>query len=195
MASMLPDLAQAVAALLPFEQGLSLPIHAEQVINDAGVSDHHAIIPTQSVTAERLDTLTNEELNIFNMLAVRLLCAVGEPHVIEERTLTLFCAGHTFTATGKTDTALGWRIPESTFYGSIGHPREPDAQAGVDPALCEHQRFFGVRTVVKKGLTTPPKRYTEATLLAAMGKRRCRAFSRRSRTQRHRYACNPRGHH
>ena len=168
MASMLPDLAQAVAALLPFEQGLSLPIHAEQVINDAGVSDHHAIIPTQSVTAERLDTLTNEELNIFNMLAVRLLCAVGEPHVIEERTLTLFCAGHTFTATGKTDTALGWRIPESTFYGSIGHPREPDAQAGVDPVLCEHQRFFGVRTVVKKGLTTPPKRYTEATLLAAM---------------------------
>lgn len=161
MASMLPDLAQAVAALLPFEQGLSLPIHAEQVINDAGVSDHHAIIPTQSVTAERLDTLTNEELNIFNMLAVRLLCAVGEPHVIEERTLTLFCAGHTFTATGKTDTALGWRIPESTFYGSIGHPREPDAQAGVDPALCEHQRFFGVRTVVKKGLTTPPKRYTD----------------------------------
>lgn len=168
MASMLPDLAQTVAALLPFEQGLSLTIHAEQVIDDARVSDHHAIIPTQSVTAERLDALTNEELNIFNMLAVRLLCAVGEPHVIEERTLTLSCAGHSFTATSKTDTALGWRIPASTFYGSIGHPREPDERAGVDPALYEHQRFFGVRAVVKKGLTAPPKRYTEATLLAAM---------------------------
>ena len=168
VASVLPNLAQTVAALLPFEQGLSLPVHAEQVIDDAGVSDHHAIIPTQSVTAERLDTLTNEELNIFNMLAVRLLCAVGEPHVTEERTLTLSCAGHIFTAAGKTDTALGWRIPASTFYGSIGHPREPDEQAGVDPALYEHQRFFGVRAVVKKGLTTPPKRYTEATLLAAM---------------------------
>ena len=168
MASVLPNLAQTVAALLPFEQGLSLPVHAEQVIDDAGVSDHHAIIPTQSVTAERLDTLTNEELNIFNMLAVRLLCAVGEPHVTEERTLTLSCAGHIFTAAGKTDTALGWRIPESTFYGSIGHPREPDERAGVDPALYEHQRFFGVRAVVKKGLTAPPKRYTEATLLAAM---------------------------
>ena len=77
MASVLPNLVQTVAALLPFEQGLSLPVHAEQVIDDAGVSDHHAIIPTQSVTAERLDTLTNEELNIFSMLAVRLLCAVG----------------------------------------------------------------------------------------------------------------------
>lgn len=168
MASVLPNLAQTVAALLPFEQGLSLPVHAEQVIDDAGVSDHHAIIPTQSVTAERLDTLTNEELNIFSMLAVRLLCAVGEPHVTEERTLTLSCAGHIFTAAGKTDTALGWRIPASTFYGSIGHPRELDERAGVDPALYEHQRFFGVRAVVKKGLTTPPKRYTEATLLAAM---------------------------
>ena len=168
MASVLPNLAQTVAALLPFEQGLSLPVHAEQVIDDARVSDHHAIIPTQSVTAERLDTLTNEELNIFSMLAVRLLCAVGEPHVTEERTLTLSCAGHIFTAAGKTDTALGWRIPASTFYGSIGHPREPDEQAGVDPALYEHQRFFGVRAVVKKGLTTPPKCYTEATLLAAM---------------------------
>lgn len=168
MASVLPNLAQTVAALLPFEQGLSLPVHAEQVIDDAGVSDHHAIIPTQSVTAERLDTLTNEELNIFSMLAVRLLCAVGEPHVTEERTLTLSCAGHIFTAAGKTDTALGWRIPASTFYGSIGHPREPDERAGVDPALYEHQRFFGVHAVVKKGLTTPPKRYTEATLLAAM---------------------------
>ena len=168
MASMLPNLVQTVAALLPFEQGLSLPVHAEQVIDDAGVSDHHAIIPTQSVTAERLDTLTNEELNIFSMLAVRLLCAVGEPHVTEERALTLSCVGHIFTAAGKTDTALGWRIPASTFYGSIGHPREPDERAGVDPALYEHQRFFGVRAVVKKGLTTPPKRYTEATLLAAM---------------------------
>ena len=168
MASVLPNLVQTVAALLPFEQGLSLPVHAEQVIDDAGVSDHHAIIPTQSVTAERLDTLTNEELNIFSMLAVRLLCAVGEPHVTEERTLTLSCAGHIFTAAGKTDTALGWRIPASTFYGSIGHPREPDERAGVDPALYEHQRFFGVHAVVKKGLTTPPKRYTEATLLAAM---------------------------
>ena len=168
MASVLPNLAQTVAALLPFEQGLSLPVHAEQVIDDAGVSDHHAIIPTQSVTAERLNTLTNEELNIFSMLAVRLLCAVGEPHVTEERTLTLSCAGHIFTAAGKTDTALGWRIPASTFYGSIGHPREPDERAGVDPALYEHQRFFGVRAVVKKGLTAPPKRYTEATLLAAM---------------------------
>ena len=162
MASVLPNLVQTVAALLPFEQGLSLPVHAEQVIDDAGVSDHHAIIPTQSVTAERLDTLTNEELNIFSMLAVRLLCAVGEPHVTEERTLTLSCAGHIFTAAGKTDTALGWRIPASTFYGSIGHPREPDERAGVDPALYEHQRFFGVRAVVKKGLTAPPKRYTEA---------------------------------
>lgn len=168
MASVLPNLVQTVAALLPFEQGLSLPVHAEQVIDDAGVSDHHAIIPTQSVTAEQLDTLTNEELNIFSMLAVRLLCAVGEPHVTEERTLTLSCAGHIFTAAGKTDTALGWRIPASTFYGSIGHPCEPDERAGVDPALYEHQRFFGVRAVVKKGLTTPPKRYTEATLLAAM---------------------------
>ena len=168
MASVLPNLVQTVAALLPFEQGLSLPVHAEQVIDDAGVSDHHAIIPTQSVTAERLDTLTNEELNIFSMLAVRLLCAVGEPHITEERTLTLSCAGHIFTAAGKTDTALGWRIPASTFYGSIGHPREPDERAGVDPALYEHQRFFGVRAVVKRGLTTPPKRYTEATLLAAM---------------------------
>lgn len=168
MASVLPNLVQTVAALLPFEQGLSLPVHAEQVIDDAGVSDHHAIIPTQSVTAERLDTLTNEELNIFSMLAVRLLCAVGEPHVTEERTLTLSCAGHIFTAAGKTDTALGWRIPASTFYGSIGYPREPDERAGVDPALYEHQRFFGVRAVVKKGLTAPPKRYTEATLLAAM---------------------------
>ena len=168
MASVLPNLVQTVAALLPFEQGLSLPVHAEQVIDDVGVSDHHAIIPTQSVTAERLDTLTNEELNIFSMLAVRLLCAVGEPHVTEERTLTLSCAGHIFTAAGKTDTALGWRIPASTFYGSIGHPREPDERAGVDPALYEHQRFFGVRAVVKKGLTAPPKRYTEATLLAAM---------------------------
>ena len=168
MASVLPNLVQTVAALLPFEQGLSLPVHAEQVIDDAGVSDHHAIIPTQSVTAERLDTLTNEELNIFSMLAVRLLCAVGEPHVTEERALTLSCVGHIFTAAGKTDTALGWRIPASTFYGSIGHPREPDERAGVDPALYEHQRFFGVRAVVKKGLTTPPKRYTEATLLAAM---------------------------
>ena len=95
------------AKLPPFDGSGNFFPMVEAMISDKDVSDHHAIIPTQSVTAERLDTLTNEELNIFNMLAVRLLCAVGEPHVAEERTLTLSCAGHIFTAAGKTDTALG----------------------------------------------------------------------------------------
>ncbi len=171
MASFLPDLAQSVANALPFTAGLHLPVHVEQVIDDALVSDHHALIPTRTMPHTDLAALPAGERAILHMACVRLLCAVGEAHNYEETVVTLECEGNSFVAKGKTVKQMGWKIPEATFRGSLGGRINTDAQADKErpiPKLLQGQRLPPVAATVREGKTTPPQHYTEDTLLAAM---------------------------
>lgn len=165
----LPNLAQAVAGAFLFTAGLNLAFHPSQVINDDQVTDHHAIIPTMEMAEEKLSDLPAGELDILHLISVRLLAALGDDHEYEETTVTLKCEGILFTARGKTVTKMGWKIPEATFQGSLGSraDRDRDSQPAL-PELKEGQELYPVTTIVKEGKTTPPKRYTEDTLLAAM---------------------------
>ena len=118
---------------------------------------------------EKLSDLPAGELDILHLISVRLLAALGDDHEYEETTVTLKCEGILFTARGKTVTKMGWKIPEATFQGSLGSraDRDRDSQPAL-PELKEGQELYPVTTMVKEGKTTPPKRYTEDTLLAAM---------------------------
>lgn len=169
MADMLPELVQEVAHKLPFAAGLDLPVHPAQVINDAKVSDHHAIIPTQTMPHEHLLNLPMGERDIFTLITLRLLCAVGDAYCYDETTVTLDCEGHIFTAKGQAVRQMGWQIPQNTFRGSLGSRAEPrEEQAYPIPELTEGQRICPVLASVKEGRTTPPKHYTEDSLLGAM---------------------------
>ena len=163
----LPALIECVAQVLPFASGLPLAVHTQQVIRDEKVSDHHAIIPTQNMTREALAQLPMGERSILTLLAVRLLAATGEPCETDEVTVMLDCEGHDFTAKGSTVRQMGYRVFEETFRGSLGS-RERKEQEYPIPPLEIGQIVGPVVATIREGQTTPPKRYTEDMLLAAM---------------------------
>ena len=170
MEQMISQLAPAVAAVFPYTAGLNLPVNAAQVIDDSKVSDHHAIIPTQSVVHGNHVSLPIGEADILQLVCVRLLCAVGNPHTWDETTVKLECEGIPFTAKGKTVKQMGWRIPETTYQGSIGgriNKEQTEREYGI-PELKKGQTLGPVVAALREGTTTPPKHYTEDSLLAAM---------------------------
>ena len=163
----LPALIECVAQVLPFANGLPLAVHTQQVIRDEKVSDHHAIIPTQNMTREALAQLPMGERSILTLLAVRLLAATGEPCETDEVTVMLDCEGHDFTAKGSTVRQMGYRVFEETFRGSLGSRERKEQEYPILP-LEIGQTVGPVVATIREGQTTPPKRYTEDTLLAAM---------------------------
>ncbi len=169
MADTLPALAHVSADRFPFLCGLDLPANTAPVICDAKVTDHHAIIPTQAVSHYDLMALPQGERDILTMIVVRLVSALGDAHIYEETTVELMCEGYVFTAKGKTVSQMGWQIPQATFRGSLGARGafEKEREFPI-PQLTKGQELGPVLTSVKEGKTSPPKHYTEDTLLAAM---------------------------
>ena len=170
MEQMISHLVPAVASAFPFSAGLDLPVNAAQVVDNSKVSDHHAIIPTQSMALGNLTDLPTGEMDILQLVCVRLLCAVGNSHTWDETTVRLDCEGVPFTAKGKTVKQMGWRIPETVYQGSVGEriSKEETEREYAIPELQAGQELAPVVTTIKEGKTTPPKHYTEDSLLAAM---------------------------
>jgi len=167
MAAGLPALVSSAASLLPFAAGLPLPVDAAQVIDNAKVTDHHAIIPTMKCADTDPASLPAGERGILTLIAARLLCAVGEQHRYSETTVTLACQGYSFTTKGKTVLQRGWQAAEQAFKATlIQKPEEKEAAAL--PELAEGQVFDNVTAKLREGFTSPPKHFTEDTLLAAM---------------------------
>jgi len=127
-----------------------------------------------SGVAKKLDFLPAGERSVLQMLAVRLLCAVGEKHSYAETTVTVECAGHPFTAKGKTVLREGWKAAEQVFRASLKSKPEEDSpegslpDGGRLPELTGGQSFSSVTALVREGFTAPPKPYTEDTMLKSM---------------------------
>ena len=166
MAEGLPALCSTVAGALSFMAGQPLPVHAAQVVDSSKVTDHHAVIPTAEIAGADLAALPTGERNILYMIAVRLLCAVGEPHTYAETAVTLDCGGASFMTKGRTVAAAGWKGTEKAFLSTLKKKAEEPAPAL--PELAEGQRLEGADALLKQGTTSPPARFTEDTLLSAM---------------------------
>ncbi|MCR4707020.1 MAG: DNA topoisomerase III, partial [Clostridiales bacterium] len=121
MASGMPDLAQSVLETLPFAGGLHLACHTDRIANDLKVSDHHAIVPTASMPHQNtaVNALIPGMRDILNMVSTQLLCAMDEPYIYDETTVTVSCAGHDFTVRGKQVVQMGWRRFREAFRGSL----------------------------------------------------------------------------
>jgi DNA topoisomerase-3 len=171
MAAGLERLVNIAATRLPFTI-TSFYVNAGIVIDNSKVSDHHAILPTETGCSGDLDALPTTERNILLMLMSRLVCAVGESHKYEAATVTIECAGHTFTAKGRTVLREGWKAVDAAFRlslkGVFGDDAEDEEDGGTLPALSDGQAFSSVTASVREGKTSPPKRFTEDTLLAAV---------------------------
>ena len=163
MAASLPGLVTDVGKAFAMEK--PLPIHVQQVINGSKVTDHHALLPTKSMANADLAALPAGERNVLRLIAARLLCAVGEPHRYAETTIITICAGEEFSAKGKVVLSEGWKTMERKMLGELlGKQKEP----AVLPDVQEQSQCSVAGAELKEGQTSPPKSYTEDTLLSAM---------------------------
>ena len=144
----------------------AIPVHGKQVINSKKVSDHHAILPTQSVAGADLSSLPAGEASILRLIVARLLAAVGEPYRYAEITVQFECAGQTFTAKGKTVLDKGWKAVERAVFGDTAENVEENLDVLTE---AQDKKTLPIMDAqLKEGRTTPPKHFTEDTLLAAM---------------------------
>ena len=162
MAAFLPGLVTDTGKAFAVEE--PFPIHVQQVINGSKVTDHHALLPTKSMANADLAALPAGEWNVLRLIAARLLCAVGEPHRYAETTLTTICAGEEFTAKGKEVLEEGWKAVERKVLADILNRKQ---ELTALPNAAENECGI-LNAELKEGQTTPPKHFTEDTLLHAM---------------------------
>ena len=155
MESAVPEYAAAASAIL----GCELPkkMLPKQVCSSQKVSDHHAVIPSLSAKNVDVSALPAGEQTILMLVATGLLRGICPEYRVAETVVTAECAGHTFRTRGKKILKRGWTV--FTFR---------EGQSNVLPDLTEGQIIPVNRVSLKGGKTTPPKYYTEDTLLAAM---------------------------
>ena len=155
---------------MPFGKGCAGEPDIDRVTDDSKVTDHHAIIPTVEIARTDLTELPSGERDVLTLLAVRLLCATTQAHRFETVTAMLDCQGHTFTAKGKTILQSGWKEVERIHRMSIrqSETEHKENEAVALPVLQEGQTFEALSASLREGKTSPPKHYTEDTLLSAM---------------------------
>ncbi|MBQ9306361.1 MAG: DNA topoisomerase 3, partial [Clostridia bacterium] len=173
MEEKMPELASRVSGTLPFAAGLELGCHADTVVNDKKVSDHHAIIPTDSMPGEEraINALPSGMRDLLTLVSTRLLCAMDEPFVYDETTVTVECAGREFRLKGKKVQNLGWQRIWQAFRGSIGGRAAEDDEEKENTLpenLKEGDEIALPKAELAEGRTTPPAHHTEDTLLHAM---------------------------
>jgi DNA topoisomerase III len=136
-----------------------------RVVNDEKVTDHHAIIPTNA--EHRVDKMSDDDRRIYDMVVRRFLAAFHPEAVFENTRLETTVAEHVFRTRGRVLIVPGWR----GVYGEGLETRSDDDDEGSDQQLPKLERGEDVRTLEVESLakeTKPPRRYSDASLLAAM---------------------------
>ena len=179
MAGMLPGLCGKVAGAFPSVSGFCGAVKADQVTDSSKVSDHYAIIPTKGVAGADLGSLPTGEKNILTMVSIRLLCAVcPEKYTYANTVVTALCEGEAFTAKGRMELSGGWRVVEKPFLEAFRGKREEENTPAPLPELSEGQKLTAGEARLREGATSPPKRYTEDSLLSAMENAGAEEFAR-----------------
>ena len=163
MAESLPNLIEKTKTVFGLNPTPMLKI--EQVINGKKVTDHHAIIPTVVVSDANLDELPAGEREVLKLITTRLLEAVSSPCLILEATLEAEHEGEKFSAKGKQILDPGWRAVRNE---EEKEEKEKDFNLHLTGYEKEGEPLRIDVGNIKGGKTTPPKSYTEDTLLSAM---------------------------
>ena len=163
MAHNLPDLVNMAFHIFPAPGVNYVPVHAEQVVDNKKVTDHHAIIPTRELQKCNLNELPKGELAILQLISTRLFVAVGDPHRYEETVIELDCGGTAFSAKGKTILHNGWKA-----FTRKSSSTKSDEKEQALPSVSVGNEMAVTSTEIKEGKTSPPKHFTEDTLLQSM---------------------------
>lgn len=152
---------------LPLFDSVAYTPDIDRISNNAKVTDHHAILPTVQVETLDIAELPESEQKILRLVATRLICATGEKHIYDETTMTVSCEGSLFTAKGKTVVQDGWKGIEQRFKATLKNKEKEEPEA-VLPEVTEGDILQNVVSSVSEHFTSPPKAFTEDTLLSAM---------------------------
>ena len=156
-----------VSRKLPLFGGITHEPDIGRITNNAKVTDHHAIIPTVQLEKQDLGELPESEQKIIRLVAMRLLSATGEKHIYDETSVTLTCEGYEFRAKGKTVVQDGWKAIERRFKETLKSKEKDEPERSL-PSLNEKDILSSVDASVTEHYTSPPKPYTEDSLLSAM---------------------------
>lgn len=138
-----------------------------RAFNDAKITAHHAIIPTAHQGVDR-SAMSKDERTIYDMVCRRYLAQFLGDYQYLKTTILVGCEGERFRVTGKTPKVLGWRALEPERAKKPSGSEEPEQEPAVLPAVAEGAAAMNLKCELAIRKTTPPKRYTEGTLLAAM---------------------------
>ena len=140
------------------------PIQTKYIVNNAKVTDHHAIIPTEQ--CPNLSKLSFEERNIYDLVVKRFMAVLSAPMEYDEVKLQIDVGDNSFYAKGRTIKAAGWK----EFYGMTDDEEDEDTENRSQdlPEIRQGVQLDVINTKIISGKTRPPARYTEATLLSAM---------------------------
>ena len=167
------DMKDSIPALVNINAGIflsqdtNLPINIEQVIDNSKVSDHHGIITTMGIENYDIHSLPFGEKEILKIVAIGLISAVGDNHHYAEAIITANCNETIFTVKGKTILEDGFKSVENLYLKNKKKQAKDDKDK-VLPAISQGE-VFTAKASIKEGKTSPPKHYTDDTLLSAMG--------------------------
>ena len=170
VAATIPDRLRAVMMddyrALAQELFRTKPIQTKYIVCDAKVTDHHAILPTEEQV--NLYDLSGPERNIYDLVVRRFLAVLMKPYEYEEIKLTMTIGGETFTAKGTRVLHPGWRAAYDRSFTALEEETEEQDRDQSLPDLRQGEKLQVQALSLRPGKTSPPGRYTEATLLSAM---------------------------
>ena len=165
------ELVGKMPVLLPFVDYGQLGHGIKRVINNAKVSDHHAILPTKEAVEKGIADLPADKKNLMMLICQQLVQATGEEYLYEQTDITVKCQEHDFKARGKIPVQMGFKEVEKAFKQLCvkAEPvEEKEKETSIPAGYEEGMRLFSVKAEKTIHYTSPPKPFNEDTLLAAM---------------------------
>lgn len=165
------ELVEKMPVLLSFVDYGQLGHGIKRVINNAKVSDHHAILPTKEVVEKEIADLPADKKNLMMLICQQLVQATGEEYLYEQTDITVKCQEHDFKARGKIPVQMGFKEVEKAFKQLCvkAEPvEEKEKETSIPAGYEEGMRLFPVKAEKTTHYTSPPKPFNEDTLLAAM---------------------------
>ena len=165
------ELVGKMPVLLPFVDYGQLGHDIKRVINNAKVSDHHAILPTKEAVEKGIADLPADKKNLMMLICQQLVQATGEEYLYEQTDITVKCQEHDFKARGKISVQMGFKEVEKAFKQLCvkAEPvEEKEKETSIPAGYEEGMRLFPVKAEKTTHYTSPPKPFNEDTLLAAM---------------------------
>ena len=164
------ELAGKMPLMLPFVEYGQLGHNIKRVVNNAKVSDHHAILPTKEAVEKGIMDLPVDKKNLMILIGQQVLQAVGEDYLYEQTDVTVNCQKNEFTARGKTAVQMGFKDVEKAFRSHCvkTEKEDSDRQLEIPYGYQKGMQIFNVKAETSIHYTSPPKSFNEDTLLAAM---------------------------